>query len=319
MPVLLRETIELLSPAPGEVYVDCTAGLGGHASAVAERLGSEGGGTVVLFDLDPDNLAASKARIEALGSPPKVLTHHGSFAQVARVLSDFDVVADCVLADLGFASNQMDSPARGLSFMRDGPLDMRLNPRSPISAAELVNTLSERELCEIIRDFGEDDLARRIAAKLVQARESEPITTTARLAAVIREAVPRRPGPGGAIDPATKTFQALRIVVNDELGSLKRLLDAVGRAALAVRLGRDQGDSGEARPSSSWLQQGARVGVISFHSLEDRPVKRAFGEMVERGTGTLVNKKPAVARDEELALNPRSRSAKLRVIRIGEE
>jgi len=303
-PVLLRECVEALAPRPGDVYVDCTAGLGGHAAAVAELLGVSG--TVILFDLDPANLAASKARVESLPSSPRVLSYHASFADVPRRLAEAGLTADCVLADLGFASNQMDSPERGLSFLRDGPLDMRLNPAAPITAAELVNSMSERELSELIRDFGEDDAARKIASKLVQARRTSPISTTGQLATIIREAAPRRPGQG--IDPATKTFQALRIAVNDELGSLERLLDAIKRGAH--------------RPGS-WLahaapgRPGARVGIISFHSLEDRPVKRVFGEIVEQGSAEHVHRRPVVAGDQEVRDNPRSRSAKLRVIRVG--
>lgn len=302
--MLLAECVEALAPRPGDVYVDCTAGLGGHAAAIAERLGPDG--VVVLFDLDPANLEASTARVRALAAPPRVLAHHAPFTDAPRRLAEAGLVADCVLADLGFASNQMDSPDRGLSFMRDGPLDMRLNPKAPITAQELVNSLSERELADLIRDHGEDPAARRIAAKLVQARRLAPISTTGQLAGLIRDAAGRRPGQ--TIDPATKTFQALRIAVNDELGSLERLLEAIRRGAL--KDGSWLRHPGDGRP-------GARVGIISFHSLEDRPVKRVFGELVERGLASHVHRKPVTASDSELGLNPRARSAKLRVLRVG--
>ena len=307
IPVLLRECLEALAPQPGDVYVDCTVGLGGHAAAFAERIGPTG--TAVLFDLDPANLAAAHARIQALPAPPRVLPFNASFTDASRRLVEAGLTADCVLADLGFASNQMDTPERGLSFLRDGPLDMRLNPAAPITAAELVNTMSERELAELIRDFGEDDAARKIAAKLVRARQAAPISTTAQLAGIVREAVPRRPGQ--TIDPATKTFQALRIAVNDEIGGLERLLDTIKRGAQ-----RPDSWLGHGSPAGR-KTGGAKVGMISFHSLEDRPVKRVFGELVERGLAEHVLRKPVSAGDEEVQINPRSRSAKLRVIQIG--
>ena len=188
--------------------------------------------------------------------------------------------------------------------MRDGPLDMRLNPAAPITGAELVNTMPESELAELIVDLGEEppNIARRIAAKVIQERKAGPIDTTARLAALVRAAVPPARAAGASIHPATKTFQALRIAVNDEIGSLERLLASVRRAAESV-----------GKRESTWLAPGARIGIISFHSLEDRPVKQSFGELVERGLAEHVTKKPVVASDEEVAANPRSRSAKLRV------
>jgi 16S rRNA (cytosine1402-N4)-methyltransferase len=206
-----------------------------------------------------------------------------------------------VLADLGFASTQVDVPERGLSFRFSGPLDMRLDASMPITAEELVNTLSERDLADIIFRFGEDKSARRIASKLVAAREVEPITTTDRLAEIVRSAIP---GPRGSINPATKTFQALRIAVNDELGSLEALLRLVG---IALRK--------NAQGQQSWVASGARVGIISFHSLEDRPVKRAVSDWSSSGWGEPITRKPIEAGDAEIASNPRARSAKLRGIR----
>lgn len=323
IPVLLPEAIKLLDPRSGETVIDCTAGLGGHAAAMAARLGRSG--TLVLFDLDPLNLEVAGTRISALPDGPRVLTHHASFAEVGSRMKaaiqaspkgtgSSDAAdgsglhpASVLLADLGFASPQVDDPSRGFSFMRDGPLDMRLNPMAPISAGELVNTMGEQELMELIRDLGEEpqNVARRIAAKVVQERKAGPILTTVQLAGIVRSAVPTALAAGMRIHPATKTFQALRIAVNDEIGSLERLLDSIGRAAVAVAAGKQ-----------SWLAPGARIGIIAFHSLEDRPVKQCFADLAERGLVEPVTKKPVVASEEELAANPRSRSAKLRVVRL---
>lgn len=298
-PVLLEETLSLLAPQPGETALDCTVGLGGHAEAVARRLGPTG--ALVINDIDEGNLAASADRIANLPDPPRIVPLRGNFAETPRKLAELRLHADVVLADLGFASSQVDDPARGFSFMREGPLDMRLDPGAPISAADLVNQLSERELATILRELGEERQALRIARKLVAARADAPIATTTRLTSLIREAVgPRRPQ--DRIDPATRTFQALRIAVNDEIGSLERLLDAIRRAAAA--------------PAGAWLAPGARIGVISFHSLEDRPVKNCFRDLVGAGVARALSRKPITASDEECAANPRSRSAKLRAIQL---
>lgn len=246
-----------------------------------------------------------------------------------------------VLADLGFSSNQMDDPERGFSFMRDGPLDMRLNRgsggggASTITAAELVNTLPQRELAEILRDLGEEPAAQRIADKIVASRKSGPIHTTGQLAEIVRSVIPRRPGVG--IDPATRTFQALRIAVNDELGALGLLLESISRAAMLNALQRHRtagagakagsraggGENAEAVASqASWLAPGARIGIISFHSLEDRLVKQTFAKLVSEGHAEnsppppARSKQPIGPRDEEVRDNPRSRSAKLRAVRL---
>ncbi len=318
--MLLRETIDLLNPQLGETVIDCTAGLGGHAAAMAERVGPQG--TVILLDLDAANLQAASERLRDLPNAPRLLTHHGSFAEVARLMSSGTAFgtgshptsnmpqptsANVLLADLGFASPQVDDPSRGFSFMRDGPLDMRLNPQAPISATELVSTMGEQELMELIRDIGEEpqNVARRIAAKVVQERKAGPIETTVRLAEIVRAAVPTMLAAGMRIHPATKTFQALRIAVNDEIGSLERLLDSIARAAASVASGKQ-----------SWLAPGARIGIISFHSLEDRPVKQCFADLAERGLVEPVTRKPVVAGEDEVTDNPRSRSAKMRVVRL---
>lgn len=305
--VLLEEVLEVLSPREGEVYVDCTAGLGGHAAAVAERLGREG--TVVLCDLDRENLFSAKARVESIPNAPRVVAMHGSFSEAPRRVTELGLVGDMVLADLGFASNQVDSPERGLSFSREGPLDMRLDLTSPITAAELVNTLPARELAEILKDFGEERMAGAIAEKIAAERRVEPIRTTARLAEIVRSVVKRRHG-GASIDPATRTFQALRIAVNDEIGRLQLFLGAIERAAgMAVASG-NEGTGG-------WLKQGSRVAIIAFHSLEDRPVKQCCAGLARRELIEVLTKKPVVAKDDEVARNPRSRSAKLRGFRVG--
>jgi len=294
IPVLLREVVASLAPQPGETYLDCTAGLGGHAAAIAPALTASG--TIILNDADPANLAHATAHIQALPNAPKVHALHGNFAEIPWKLRDQPV--DMLLADLGFASSQMDDAARGFSFMREGPLDMRMDPTLPTSAADLVNTLPEAELRRLLWDFGEEKAARTIARKLVQARRELPITTTSQLAETVRSVV--RPQAGG-IHPATKTFQALRIAVNDELGSLDALLGAVRRSATG---------------KSSLLKPGARVGIIAFHSLEDRPVKHCFADLIKDGLAEDVSDGAVKPADDEVDGNPRSRSATLRVIRI---
>lgn len=301
LPVLLPEVVGLLMPRPGEVYADCTAGLGGHAAAVAERIGP--GGVVVLNDLDAGNLARAAERVREAGARAggvEVVTVHGSFCDLPGAMAGLGLSADMVLADLGFASNQVDDPSRGLSFKRDGPLDMRLDPSSGESAADLLRRIGEAELADLIFEFGEERLSRRIAQKLVRAREIAPITTTSRVAEIVRSAYPAAMARQSRIDPATRTFQALRIAVNDEIGRLERLLASV----------EGEGSGG------SWLRERARVAVISFHSLEDRPVKRSFAGLAERGVVERLTRKAVVAGEEESVRNPRARSAKLRAVRL---
>ncbi|MCE2654137.1 MAG: 16S rRNA (cytosine(1402)-N(4))-methyltransferase RsmH [Planctomycetaceae bacterium] len=311
IPVLPSEVLAALGLADGAaskpnlVYADCTAGLGGHAALVAQRLGP--GGTVALADLDPGNLAHAAARLHALPQPPVVRTVPGNFAALPHALRSAGLAADLVLADLGFASPQVDDPARGLSFSKDGPLDMRLDPSSPRTAATLVATLPERELADLIREYGEERHAILVARAIVAARKAvpaAPLTTTAALAAVVRSALRGKYDPGG-IDPATRTFQALRIAVNDELGNLAALLDAIADAAA---------DQASGRPT--WLRPGARIAIISFHSLEDRPVKQAFAALVSRGRAIDLLDGPVGPTPAEVAANPRARSAKLRAIAL---
>lgn len=301
IPVLFDESIRVLSPAVGHVYVDLTAGRGGHAAAVASRIAP--GGRVVLFDLDRNNLAYSSARV-ARESGITPIAIHGSFVSVGRELEAIGLRADLVLADLGFASTQVDDPERGLSFMRDGPLDMRLDPTSGMSAEDLVATSSERDLADLIGRFGEEPLARKIAAKIAAARAVAPIKTTAQLADLVREAYGSR-AHASRMHPATKTFQALRIAVNDEMGALDALLDSIRRAAERAKDGRP-----------TWLAPRARVAIIGFHSLEDRQVKQAFAEMRKSGLVTEIASGAIGPSESECAANPRARSAKLRAVMV---
>lgn len=296
---MLQETLELLAPQPSQTLLDCTAGLGGHAAAIAKVMGS---GTIVLNDSDPSNMKRAAETVAAAAPGVRVVTLHGNFADAPRRLGDQGLAADMVLADLGFSSNQIESAERGFSFQRDGPLDMRMDPTSPVTAADLIASTPERDLARMIREFGDEPAAGRIARKLVDSRRSAPISTTGQLADIVRSVVGRRPGP---IDPATRTFQAVRIAVNDELGSLSSLLAAVEYGAKR---------SGGAMPG--WLKQGARVAIISFHSLEDRLVKQGFAGMVAAGMAEGLTRRPVEASENEVSANPRSRSAKMRVVRI---
>ena len=296
IPVLLAEVLEALGPRPRECYADCTAGLGGHAAAIAPAL--RPGGRVILSDLDPGNLARAAAAVAGAAPGLEVRSFHGNFVSLPRRLAAEGLAADIVLADLGFASCQMDDPARGFAFSREGLLDMRLDPTGPTTAADLVGTLPETELVRILRDYGEEKAARAVARKIVAVRREASIATTAQLAEIVRSVVRR----DGGIDPATRTFQALRIAVNDELGALEGLLAAVARGAKAQGTG--------------WLAAGARVAIVSFHSLEDRMVKRAFGDLVSAGLAEAVGRQPVTPGEEEVGVNPRARSAKLRAIRL---
>ena len=277
--VLPDEVLRLLDPKPGETWVDCTVGGGGHARLIAERIVP--GGRLVGLDQDPTML--EKARPILAGLPVELV--HANFDQLSEVLRNRGIEAvDGVLADLGFASDQMDEVARGLSFRAEGPLDMRLDPTSGATAADLVNTLSEQALADVFYEYGEERQSRRVARQIVERRRAKPFTTTGELAELVRSCVRK----SGGIDPATRVFQALRIAVNDELGALERLLAALPRI----------------------LRPGGRAGIISFHSLEDRRVKHAFRTP---GVWEPLTKKPVEASEAEIARNPRSRSAKLRV------
>lgn len=309
-PVLVQEALGLLEPQPGEVVVDCTIGRGGHAVEFSRRIGPRG--ALVALDLDQENLNFATQRLRA-ETPARIVPIHASFARVAELLAREELQADIVLADLGFSSSQMDDPARGFSFAVDAPLDMRLDRAQPRTAADLIAETSERELADIIFQYGEDPLARQIARKLALARTAEPIQSTARLAQLVLEAYGPR-ARTSRIHPATRTFMALRIAINDELGALRALLDHVTRGlerfAAAPHAPRQR-----ANESVGWLKPGARIGIMSFHSLEDRLVKHAFADLARRGLAERLTKRPIAATDAEIAANPRARSAKLRALR----
>ncbi|MEE8247075.1 MAG: 16S rRNA (cytosine(1402)-N(4))-methyltransferase RsmH [Alphaproteobacteria bacterium] len=298
IPVLLEATLDALGPRPGQVAVDLTAGRGGHAVALAEAV--DPGGRVIGFDLDPESLDFTVRRLEGAGVP--FVPIRESFVLAAQRVVEHGLRADVVLADLGVSSHQLDRPQAGFSCTSDGPLDMRYDPKGPVTAADLLASLDEDELARLIAEYGEDPLARKIARKLAQTRRTEPIRSTARLARLVRESYGPR-ARYSRLHPATRTFMALRIAVNDELGALRCLLEQVVRGAEALQKG-------------SWLAVQARVAVISFHSLEDRLVKRAFADLARRGLATRITKRPLTASEAEVRDNPRSRSAKLRVVRI---
>ncbi len=297
-PVLLEPVLQLLNPQPGEIVLDCTVGRGGHSAAFADAVGPEG--KIIGFDLDPENIKYSSQRLESSGVP--FLAIHDSFVRAPAKLAELGVRADVIFADLGFSTRQMDNPDRGFSFQTDGPLDMRLNPASPVTAADLIASMSEGELAAIIAENGEEPLAGKIARKLVQNRRTLPIQTTARLAQLVEEAYGSR-ARTSRLHPATRTFMALRIAVNDELAALRSLLDDISRGAERIE-------------SDGWINAAARVGVISFHSLEDRLVKQAFATLEKRGKVSRLTKRPITAGEEEVQANPRARSAKLRVARM---
>ncbi len=292
-PVLAQEVLTLLAPKPGGRYIDGTAGGGGHSEALLAA-----GGQVLSLDADPNAVRRVQQRLRPFGDRSLVLQSNFRHITAAAQQAGFDQV-DGILLDLGLSSDQLELEDRGFALMADGPLDMRFDPAQPLSAADLVNTLPEGELADLIYAYGEEHLSRRIARAIVQAR---PVEGAAHLARVIERAVGRR----GRIHPATKTFQALRIAVNDELGALQEVLPQA--AAL--------------------LRPGGRLAVISFHSLEDRMVKQFMQreaqdclcppEMLICQCGhvamlRLITRKPVGPSVEEIARNPRSRSAKLRV------
>ena len=282
-PALVDEIVAWLAPREGAIIVDGTAGGGGHAAALSRRLGPSG--RVIGLDRDPAMLVLAR---EVLHGLPVTLIH-AAYGEVRRVLDELEIDrVDGVLLDLGLSSDQLAWESRGFSFAANGPLDMRFDPdsRGP-TAADLVNRLSADALAKLFFDFGEERFSRRIARRIVEARQTRPIHTTGQLADLVRRSMPAR-SRHGPIDPATRVFQALRIVVNDELGQLDAALAAVPEV----------------------LKPGGRAAVISFHSLEDRRVKWAFKRDPRL---TVLTKKPLTATAQEVAVNPRARSAKLRV------
>jgi 16S rRNA (cytosine1402-N4)-methyltransferase len=301
-PVLLHPLIESLQPRPGQVAVDGTLGAGGVTAALLERLLP--GGRVIGVDRDGSAVAAARRRFAAYGDAVTLIK--GDFAELDTIVESLGIKAvDIAVLDLGVSSLQLDDPERGFSFRLDGPLDMRMDRESGVTAADLVNTLPVDDLGQVIRDYGDERFARAIANAIGRARTQEPITRTEDLRGIVEATVPRRFWPK-RIHPATRTFQALRIAVNHELESLERGLQA----------------------SIHTLRPGGRLGVISFHSLEDTLVKNTLHVAAQhcvcppqqphctcahRATLLLLNRKAIRPDVAELAANPRSRSARLRV------
>lgn len=291
IPVLLKEAMEALAPKANEVHVDCTFGAGGYSKAILES-----GASLIAIDQDPS--AEKYATDLKLKYPDKFSFHHGNFADIKNILGDKKV--DSLVLDLGVSSMQLDQAERGFSFMRDAALDMRMSSEGK-TAADFVNETEESELARVIFEYGDERASRKIARFIVEARHVEPITTTARLADIVRRAIVFRPG---KIDFATKTFQAIRIWVNDEMGALERFLTQVE-------------DS---------LNDGGRLVIVTFHSLEDRIVKRYLQERTEKRVARskyaaplqsnapfkLLFKKALSPTDAEVRQNPRSRSGKIR-------
>ncbi len=299
VPVLLAEVVEILRPRPGGVYVDATLGAGGHAAAI---LAAADGTRVVALDRDPEAIALARERLAAFGG--RLVTVEGRHEEIAAHLDRLGIArVDGILADLGVSSMQLDTPERGFSFRTDGPLDMRMSGQGP-TAADLVGTLSGGELARIFREYGEERMAGRIARSIVEARTKAPLVRTSELREVVLRAVGGR---REKKDPATRVFQALRIATNSELAGLSRFLDdAIARLSL-----------------------GARLTVLSYHSLEDRIVKSTFAHHAagctcppsfpacvcsRRRLIALVTKKPVRPSLAEIRENPRARSARLRAV-----
>jgi len=298
------EVLELLNPQPGGIYLDGTLGGGGHARLVLEATGPDG--QLIGLDRDPEALAAAGKMLEPYGK--RVILEQANFSEMQDVLTRHGITGvDGILLDLGVSSRQLDAPERGFSFRDDGPLDMRMGPDAEMTAAEVVNSFKPEELRNIFREFGEERFAGRIANRIAERRQEEPFSTTADLAYVVKGAIPFKHGAKQKIHPATRVFQALRIFVNDELGHLAKTLEG----ALQV------------------LNPDARFVVISFHSLEDRLVKRAFRQAAkgcicpprmpmcicgQTSQAEIVTRKGVRPTAEEVARNPRARSAIVRAI-----
>ena len=283
-PAMLEEVVRFLDPTPGEVMVDCTCGLGGHARAVAERILPDG--VLIAIDRDAEVLALAQRNLAKFGR--HVRFFHADFSELATVLSQsgYEKV-DGVLFDLGVSSVQLDDPSRGMSFQAEGKLDMRMDRSQGLTAAHVVNTFPEPKLAQIFWEFGEERWSRKIARRIVREREKGPINTTTQLARLIYDTMGGR---RERIHPATRCFQALRIFVNAEIRALQKALYLV----------------------YDYVRAGARIVVISFQSLEDRVVKEAFRGEEDKGRVRILTPKVVRPGAEEVARNPRSRSAKLR-------
>ena len=290
VPVLLEEAIRYLNVRPGGVYADATLGFAGHSSAIARLLGAKG--KLIAFDRDPAAIALASAKLDSLreelsAAMPEVVLHDVEFSSAADLIEPGTL--DGLLADFGASSMHFDEAHRGFSFQADGPLDMRMNPRQGVTAEQVVNQAGEKELADLIYEFGEERRSRRIARAIVRAR---PLTTTGELARVVAAAAPAMKSGRTKtfIHPATRVFQALRIYVNAELAEIDALLEAAPRL----------------------LKPGGRLVVISFHSLEDRRAKDALRAGLQQGIYEVLTRKPVTAEAEETDRNPRARSAKLR-------
>lgn len=296
--VLLDECVAMLAPRSGGLYLDCTFGGGGHSRAI---LSAAPGVRLTAFDADPEAGPRAASVKNEYGENFRFID--GNFEALERAGTGYDGI----LMDLGVSSFQLDDAARGFSFRNDAPADMRLDPRKGVSAADFLESASERDLVKAVRDFGEEQAWKRVVRAIIDARGTGKLSRTASLAALVENAIPRKPGPPARIHPATLTFQGIRIFVNDEIGVIERALPKAFAA----------------------LAPGGVLAVISFHSLEDRPVKRYFNEICGRPVdrddsrnqderirlADLVTRKPVTPSDAECAANPRSRSAKLRGVR----
>lgn len=283
VPVLLAETLELVAVRPGGLFVDGTVGLGGHATAVLRATAPDG--RLLGLDRDGETLERARQRLAEFGERARL--EQADYREIPERLGGEK--ADGILLDLGISSAQLDDAERGFSFQAEGPLDMRMDRRSGPTAADLVNRMRERDLADLLYEYGEEPASRRIARAIVLARERQRITTTTELADIVRRAAPPRRRPG--LHPATRTFQALRIRVNRELEGLGAAFEGAARC----------------------LKPGGRLAVISFHSLEDRAAKEAFRSLAGRGF-RLLTKKPVRPGDAEVRENPRARSARLRAV-----
>ena len=285
--VLLDEVLTYLAPVPGKIMVDCTLGRGGHTAEIARRLMPTG--QVLAIDLDERNLEYARQSME--GMPCRFF--NANFAQLDEVLAAAGIPAvDGILADLGVSTNQLFEDEYGMSFSRDMPLDMRLDRSAGPSAADVVNRMDAETLANVLYELAQERYSRRIARKIVEARTISPIVSTGRLAEIVRKAIPKRGGAPERIDPATRTFLALRMHVNREMENLRRLIELGAKA----------------------LRRGGRLVVISFQSMEDRLVKQQFRSLEQAGAVRILTGRPVVPTEAETARNPRSRSAKLRAV-----
>lgn len=288
LPVMADEVLEFMDPKPNEVFVDGTLGMGGHALRILQRIGSKG----LLIGMDRDEESLNKASISLGGFLHQCHFVHKDFRFIDDVLNDLNIhKVDGVFLDLGISSYQLDNPERGFSLRQAGPLDMRMDQNGPISAYDLVNSLSEKEIAVILKDFGEERWSNRIARLIVSERSKHPIEFTDDLSRIVQKAIPMK-GKPQRIHPATRTFQAFRIAVNRELETLEIAIDKC----------------------ISLLKPHGRLGIISFHSLEDRIVKNKFKMFAKANLVRCLVKKPLRPSEKEISTNPRSRSARFRII-----